>query len=252
LSPSRDYGSHPDIPDHRDKVYLAPAGLRRHLPRSVDLRAGCPPVYNQGRLNSCSAHAIGAALWFDALKHGVGVHAPSRLFIYYNERSREKTIHRNATVSLRDGYKSVARAGACAEHLWPYRVERFKKRPPLRCYHAAKEHRAILYRRIARDLQHLKGCLAEGYPFTVGLSVFKGFEGHHVKRTGRVELPERGESLLGGHAVLVVGYDDKSERFLVRNSWGRGWGMGGYFTIPYAYAFHKGYSWDYWTVRRVL
>lgn len=252
MSSTRTFGTHPDVPDHRDHYYEAPARVRRRLPISVDLRPGCPPVYDQGRLNSCSANAIAAAIWFDVMKQGANVHPPSRLFIYYNERSRERKIHKNATVSLRDGYKSIARAGACPEHLWPYRIGRFQFRPPIHCYRAATEHRAIAYRRIVRDLAHLKGCLAEGYPFMVGLSVFEGFQSHHVKKTGRVQMPKHGERLLGGHAVLVVGYDDASERFLVRNSWGPKWGLGGYFTLPYAYAFHEGYSWDYWTLRRVL
>jgi C1A family cysteine protease len=231
---------------------VAPAHVLRALPKTVDLRAHCPPVYEQGRLNSCSANAIAAAMWFDAIKQGSGAHAPSRLFIYYNERSHERKIHRNATVSLRDGYKSVAKTGACPEHLWPYRFGRFDARPAAECYRAASQHRAILYRRIVRDLAHLKGCLAEGYPFMVGLSVFESFSGPRVKKTGRVQMPQRRERLLGGHAVLVVGYDEASERFLVRNSWGAEWGLGGYFTLPYAYAFHEGFSWDYWTLRRVL
>ena len=248
----RDFGTHPDIPDHRDHFYEAPRRLLHSLPKSVDLRPHCPPVFEQGRLNSCSANAIAAAMWFDLIKQGSAGHPPSRLFIYYNERSRERKIHRNATVSLRDGYKSVARNGACPEHLWPYHVGRFQLRPSTKCYGAASQHRAIAYRRIVRDLDHLKACLAEGYPFTVGLSVFEGFESHRVKKTGVVNMPKRGERLLGGHAVLVVGYDDASERFIVRNSWGPNWGRDGYFTLPYTYAFHEGYSWDYWTLRRVL
>jgi C1A family cysteine protease len=146
----------------------------------------------------------------------------------------------------------VAKAGACPEHLWPYRPGRFALRPPAECYRAAKEHRAIKYGRVVRDLAHLKGCLAEGYPITVGMSVFESFKSPRVKKTGRVPMPRRGEKLLGGHAVLIVGYDEESERFLVRNSWGPDWGLDGYFTLPYAYAFHEGYSWDYWTLRRVL
>jgi len=68
--------------------------------------------------------------------------------------------------------------------------------------------------------------------------------------TGTVNLPEMGEQQLGGHAVLAVGYDDASQRFTIRNSWGTGWGMKGYFTMPYAYLEDRNLSDDFWTVRR--
>jgi C1A family cysteine protease len=61
-------------------------------------------------------------------------------------------------------------------------------------------------------------------------------------------MPEPRESSLGGHAVLVVGYNKKTERFLVKNSWGPSWGQGGYFTLPFEYV--PGYAFDAWTVRR--
>ena len=50
--------------------------------------------------------------------------------------------------------------------------------------------------------------------------------------------------------MLGVGYDDKKKRFLVRNSWGSGWGMKGYFTMPYPYLADRNLSDDFWTVRR--
>ncbi len=247
---SRHYGTHPDVPDHRDHRYEAPRHVRRGLPASVDLRAGCPPVQNQRPLNSCTAHAIGAAVWFDERGHHEAPELPSRLFIYYLERAKERTVGTNAPVSLRDGYKAVARYGVCPERLWPYRPEKFAVRPPRRCFHAARPHRALTYHRIGRSLDHLCGCLAEGFPFTAGISVYQGFESRHVRTTGRVSLPARGERHLGGHAVLVVGY--RGSRFLARNSWGRRWGMEGYFTLPFDYLLHPDYAWDFWTVRRVL
>ena len=64
-------------------------------------------------------------------------------------------------------------------------------------------------------------------------------------------MPAAGESVLGGHAVLAVGYDDSQQRFIVRNSWGTGWGMQGYFTMPYAYLTERNLSSDFWTIRLV-
>jgi C1A family cysteine protease len=98
----------------------------------------------------------------------------------------------------------------------------------------------------------MKGCLAEGYPFVMGFAVYTAFESTQVAQTGVLNLPDFGtEDLQGGHAVLVVGYDDNSNRFRVRNSWGPSWGQHGYFTMPYEYLLDEGLSRDFWTVRAV-
>jgi C1A family cysteine protease len=245
----RRFGTHPDLPDARDRVYLPPG--RGRLPRAVDLRPLCPPVYDQRTLNSCSAHAIGAALWYDERLTRPDAAPPSRLFIYYNERVREHEVPHDAPVSLRDGYKSVATRGVCPEHMWPYRVGRYARKPPGRCYEAARSVRALTYFRLHRNLPVMKACLAEGSPFTLGVSVHERFMSAEVKRTGVIPLPRRGERLLGGHAMLVVGYHDASRRFIVRNSWGRQWGLEGYCTLPYEFALHPNLAWDFWTCRRV-
>jgi C1A family cysteine protease len=249
---ARPYGTHPDVPDRRDRAYAAPRHVRRALPAGVDLRPRCPPVQDQRPLNACSAHAIGAALWFDEKRQGEEAPLPSRLFLYWVERAKEHTVGTNAPVSLRDGYKAAARNGVCAERLWPWKPERFADRPSGACFRAAKARRAISYHRVPRDLDHLRGCLAEGFPFTLGLSIHESFESRVVRETGRVPMPARGEKTLGGHAVLAVGYDARSRRFLMRNSWGPRWGEKGHFTLPFRYLLDPDLAWDFWTVRRVL
>jgi C1A family cysteine protease len=91
-------------------------------------------------------------------------------------------------------------------------------------------------------------CLTEGYPFVFGFAVYESFESPQVKRTGVVNMPKKGEVMLGGHAVMAVGFDQAKKRFLVRNSWGRNWGMSGYFTMPFEYL--ETLSADFWTIRR--
>jgi C1A family cysteine protease len=97
----------------------------------------------------------------------------------------------------------------------------------------------------------MKGCLASGYPFVFGFTVYDSFESQQVATTGVAPMPQSGEQVVGGHAVLAVGYDDGQQRFIVRNSWGTGWGMQGYFTLPYAYLIDANLADDYWTIRLV-
>ena len=247
---TRRFGTHPDIPDVRDRIYLPPERVR--LPPRVDLRPQCPPVYNQHSLNSCSANAIAAAIWFDLRRSGSpAAPSPSRLFIYYNERVTERVVHQNVPVSLRDGYRSVARAGVCPEALWPYRVRQYTRKPHARCYQAAKRERVLSYFRLHRSLDSIRACLAEGFPFTLGVSVHESFVSPEVHRTGRVPMPKPHELLRGGHAMLAVGYDHREQHLIVRNSWGSGWGLGGYCLIPYGFILHESLSWDFWTSRRI-
>jgi len=246
------YGWRPDAPDGRDLLYSAPAETVVKLPARVSLRAKCPPVYNQGQLGSCTANAIGGALEFDQMKQGRKGFTPSRLFIYYNERLIEGTIRSDNGAEIRDGIKSVAKQGACREDpTWPYDIDRFADEPPKAAYTDADKHQAIRYLRVNQTLNQLKGCLAAGYPFVFGFSVYSSFESSDVAQTGHVPMPRAGEKNLGGHAVLAVGYEENNQRFIVRNSWGRGWGMSGYFTMPYPYLLQSSLSRDFWTIRRV-
>ncbi len=246
------YGWIPDLPDYRDYIYISPFSPTEVLPSSIDLRDNCPPVYDQSTLGSCTANAIAGALEFDQIKEGLStIFVPSRLFIYYNERSIEGTVSSDSGAQIRDGMKSVGKQGACSEVEWPYDITQFATQPFASCYQDALQHRAISYQRVARDLQHMRSCLAAGYPFIFGFTVYDSFESDVVTKTGVVPLPQPGEKVLGGHAVVAVGYDDSTQRFLVRNSWGASWAQEGYCTMPYAYLTNHGLASDFWTVRWV-
>jgi C1A family cysteine protease len=244
------FGWIPDLPDARDHVYAAPIPVLGALPPRVDLRAKCPPVLNQGELGSCTANAIANAHRFDQMKQGVAAtFGPSRLFIYYNERSMEHTVNEDAGAMIRDGVKSISKLGVCDEKSWPYTVAKFTTKPPAACYKEALTHQALSYQRVPTNLQPMKACLASGYPFVFGMTVYSNFESSTVAKTGVVNLPTAGEETVGGHAVLCVGYDDKTQRFLVMNSWGTDWGRKGFFTIPYAYLTNDDLADDFWTIR---
>jgi C1A family cysteine protease len=246
------FGWTPDLPDQRDHLYGAPLAVMKALPASADLRRRCPPVLNQGNLGSCTANAIANAHRFDQRKqHLAGEFAPSRLFIYYNERAMEGSTGSDSGAQIRDGIKSIAKQGVCPESEWPYVPARFTSRPPAPCYREASKHQAVSYQRLVQTLSQMKGCLASGYPFVFGFTVYESFESQTVARTGVLDMPRRGEHVVGGHAVLAAGYDDAAARFTVMNSWGTSWGRGGYFTIPYLYLADADLAADFWTVRIV-
>lgn len=242
----RKYTWKPDVPDHRDHVLSLDPGT---LPSSVDLRATCPPVFDQGQLGSCTGNAIAGVMSFAKHKQtGGDFFIPSRLFIYYNERLMEGTVSSDAGAMIRDGIKSVVNQGVCKEKTWPYNIAKFRRKPTKFAYKQAMKEQAVSYSRVPRTLNDMKTCLANGNPFVFGFAVYQSFETQEVANTGIVPMPGTNESMLGGHAVMCVGYDDATQRFIVRNSWGTDWGQAGYFTIPYAYLLDANLADDFWSV----
>jgi C1A family cysteine protease len=243
---TRRYGWRPDTPDQRDLRFPLRVSAAS-LPQSVDLRAGCSPVADQGQLGSCTGHAIAGALEYNWLRNHSAPRAASRLFIYYQERVIEHTVPLDAGAMIRDGIKACAKVGVCSEKNWPYRPERFAKKPGVRAYADAAQHRVKLYRRVS-GLLDFKIALALNHPVVFGFSVYESFESDHVATTGVMSLPLDTEQMLGGHAVCAVGYDDTMQRAIVRNSWGPDWGDKGYFYMPYGYIEDRSLSDDYWLI----
>jgi C1A family cysteine protease len=245
------FGWVPDLPDARDYLFSAPEHVLAALPSKIDLRPKMPAVYDQGQLGSCTANAIAAAFEFDQLQQNLADFMPSRLFIYYNERAIEGTVSSDSGAMIRDGIKSVAKLGVCDEQIWPYDVAKFANKPSTPAYGEAEQHQAVVYRSVISSLRQLQGCLASGHPFVFGFSVYESFMSDQVAKSGKVPLPRQGEKMIGGHAVLGVGYDNASQRFIVRNSWGPEWGMRGYCTMPYAYVTDSQLAQDFWAIDTV-
>jgi C1A family cysteine protease len=217
----------------------------------VDLRPVCAPVFDQGQIGSCTANALAAAYEFDMAKqHEKHVFRPSRLFIYWNERVIEGTTDQDAGAQIKDGVTTLAKTGICPEYHWPYDESQFAVQPPQAAFDEAKKHVATGYHVVVQTLPQLKQALLNGFPIVFGFTVYDSFEnGNWDSTTGMMPMPASTEQVLGGHAVLIVGYDDTKQAFIVRNSWGPDWSiLKGYFYMPYQFVCDSNQCSDFWTV----
>jgi hypothetical protein len=221
------------------------------LPPVIDLRPhkNMPPVYDQGLLCSSTANALVASFQYeDPAFFG------SRLFLHYNERLVEKDISEDedeGAAQFHNGIKSLGIYGVCGESDWPYDISKFDEKPPPLCYQEAVAHKATQVQNIRQDANSMKNCLHTGLPIVVGIQVFEEFESQAVAQSGIVPMPTPTSKCIGGHAVLVVGYDDTQQQWIVRNSWGADWGDHGYFYLPYLYLLDASLASDLWSVNRV-
>lgn len=249
-------------PDNRDKLFPQIVEVKRlkimTLPKVVNLRKWCSTVEDQAELGSCTAQAWVGLMEFHENIMGRGgklFRDLSRLFVYYNERVLEGTVDEDSGAELRSGATVLNQYGVCNESAWPYWINNFKTKPTLRCYTDAKPHIINSYYSI-KTFTNMKMSLANNLPFVFGFNVYDSFESDAVSQTGIVPMPNvQTEALLGGHAVMAVGYNDYEKRFLVRNSWGKNWGLhgtnAGYFTMPYDYLANSNLSSDFWTVVKI-
>lgn len=265
------YGYLPDLGDLRDFKFV-PNSLYGAIvpqpPSAIDLRPQAPPIYDQGQLGSCTANATAESIRFiEKWDYSTDIFNPSRLFIYYNSRFLEGTTQVDAGSSLRDAMRAVSKFGVCPEKEWMYSDDsyRFAIKPNKNCYENAKTDLLIQYLRIQQDTNQMKACLAAGFPFIAGFTVYESFEDDQVAASGIVPMPGPTEAVVGGHAVMVVGYNDAlpyntdahkplmyaDGRFICQNSWGSSWGQAGFFTIPYAYFGNSDLASDFWTVRKM-
>jgi len=219
------------------------------LPDIVDLRtnAKMPPVYEQDNLGSCTAQALCAAYQFMDTNGFQG----SRLFLYYNERKLDNNIPDDTGATLASGVKCLKKYGICAEESWPYDITQFATEPPIACYQSALKEVCLKAQSIPNDRNTMRNVLNSGLPFVVGIQVYRSFESNAVAATGVVPMPKPNETLFGGHAVLVVGFNHLKQQWIVRNSWGPSWGDGGYFYLPYNYLLNRNLCSDMWVLTKI-
>lgn len=279
----------PDYPDFRDytveqnevapklkllgqkepiKAMLKKVGVaetaRVSLPATVDLRAWCSPIENQGALGSCTANAgVGIVEYFERRSFGKHIDA-SRLFLYKVTRSMLHLIG-DTGAYLRTTMGALVLFGVPPEEYWKYIIADFDKEPPAFCYAFAQNYQSITYYRLdppgtARDvlLNRIKTYLSAGLPPIFGFTVYSSIS--QANTTGKIPFPTPHETVLGGHAIVAVGYDDNMKikntnlgavettgALLIRNSWGPAWGSSGYGWLPYEYIL-RNLAVDWWSL----
>lgn len=250
--PQHTFGWIPDHPDFRDQTFSLQGILTVNVPKSIDLSAKLPPVWDQGMTNSCTAHAISAAILYSQVRQSLVSTNPSRLFIYFNERVLEGRAGIDGGASLRDGMKVINSQGYASEAVWPFDAAKINTTPSAVAYLSGRRHKVLSYQTVIHSENFVKKTLAAGFPIALGLSVFESFETLAAMQTGIIPMPDKSEGFLGGHAVTLVGYDDIKRLFKFRNSWGTSWGNKGYGYLPYDYIFNPGLAMDFWTVNQVM
>lgn len=245
----RRYGWSPDIPDQNDR-YLLRAPLKARPKKSANRATGfLGTPFDQGQLGSCTGNGCSKLMRFDLAKQGKPIVEPSRLFIYYGERQIENAIAEDAGANIRDGLKVLNHLGAPDETLWPYVESQFAVKPSPAAYADALTRRAVVYNRVPNRLESILDTLARGFPIVCGFSVYESFESDAAAKTGVVPNPKKGEKSLGGHCVVLVDYAVTSKTAATLtwlNSWGTGWGDGGFFHTKSSFLTACGAS-DFWT-----
>jgi C1A family cysteine protease len=274
-SPSYKMGWLPDFPDFRDYTTVHPkvgpllAKVHAEKPQAtglasaVDLRPYCSSIEDQGQIGSCTAHAaIGMLEYFERRAFGKHIDA-SRLFLYKVTRN---LMHETGDTGayLRTVMGALALFGVPQEEYYPYLVAQFDQEPSAFCYALAQNYQAIDYYRLdpagtepATLLNRVKTNLAAGLPSMFGFSVYDSIR--QAARTGKIPFPSSNDRVVGGHAILAVGYDDSIRipvgngaretvgALIIRNSWGPTWGDRGYGYMPYDYLL-RGLAEDFWSL----
>ena len=271
----RGMGWIPDYPDFRDYTEKT-EGIRNVLgipkaskakspPASIDLRQWCSPIEDQGSLGSCTANAgVGMIEYYERKAFGRHIDA-SRLFLYKVTRNLMK-VKADSGAYLRTTMGAMILFGVPPESYWPYTDDEktFDQEPPAFCYAFAQNYQTVKYFRHdpldtkpEEILKKLKTYLANGHPALFGFTVYNSVE--QAEGSGCIPFPSPKEKIEGGHAVVAVGYDDRTKiqnkygkikttgALLIRNSWGKEWGDKGYGWLPYDYVL-KGLAEDFWSI----
>ena len=223
-----------------------PTNINENIPKKIDLRNKFPEVYDQGKIGSCTANSLCSIFEYDSINNFKG----SRLFLYYNERLINQETNIDEGASITDGIYCLKKYGICSEKEWPYNITNLFIKPYDICYENAKNNFVIEAFYIENDIYTIKYWLTKNEPISLGISIYSNFMNITASSTGNVDIPIETDEYLGGHAVIICGYDDITKKFTLRNSWGSHWGDNGYFYLPYDYITNDDLCSDLWIITK--
>lgn len=241
--------SPPDARDFKIQRTAAATTSRAATPARVDLAESCTSIKDQGSIGACTAFATVGALEYLLRKsgHNMAQDVFSERFTYY--ATRVNVAHwppEDSGAYIRDAIKSAVQYGTCLEGTFPYNGD-FSAAPPSSAYSEAKKHTGVKYATYdaaptLATLATMKQAMANGYPIVGGFTCYSNI----WNAVGGV-IPLPNGQPIGGHAILLVGYDDAKQQLKFKNSWSARWGDGGYGYLPYQY-FLGGNMSDLWTI----
>ena len=234
------------LPDHRDMIYKLGDG--EAPPPAIDLRPQCAPVKDQGSRGACTAFAGTSHMEFLAKRAGRSESSLAPLYLYYRTRVDLEGVAptEDSGAMIRDMITATRRFGVCREELWPYSRGIYDQ-PTLDADADAIARHTLLYFRLP-NLDTIRRCLWQGFPFVGGFVVPESLDSEWSSQTGVVAYPEPGDRIIGGHAVLFCGYDDAKQMLLFQNSWGWQFGESGFGWLPYRFVTDL-LADDFWTIR---
>lgn len=262
----------PDIPDIRDltlsevKTEVAPEAITVTEEKLVDNRKWCSPIFNQSTQGSCTGASAVAMFEYMQRKAKLRHVDGSVAFVYYNSRVIAGFNVASDTGSyIRSTIQAICEDGVAEEKRFPYDPKKWNVKPSEEVYRKASNFKATKYIRLDDGtpnlIQRMKSMVATGYPLNFGFAVYDCIK-DITSKVPVIPFPAKTEKQNGGHAVIIVGYDDdapsrnardKNETkgaFLCQNSWGTAWGLKGFFYIPYKY-FETGLALDVWTINDI-
>jgi C1A family cysteine protease len=248
---NRKYGWRgPGPGDHRDVEYSFRKVLAPQAPADIPpvKYLICGPVVDQADLGSCASFAATSNMVSTAEEVSGRPLNLSQLWLYYRYRELYGHVEYDDGAFLRDIIRTLATEGVCLEDDWPYVLKNWNKKPPPETYEAAKTNRIKSYHALYTREDMIQ-CIASGYGFFGGISVYESFESLATEKTGIVQIPDIKEKWLGGHAVYFPNYDLHQNMIGFQNSWGREWGDDGFGWIPIEYLTNPRLAGDFWTIR---
>jgi C1A family cysteine protease len=234
--------------DIRDLKY---ENVLDNLPSRINLCTNIPDALNQGKLASCALNATSNFLKYLLIKEDLPVFQPSRLFLYYNTRVHieNSSQYDDTGVALRSVCKALKKYHVCDEEICPYDIAKFSETPSSIAYENSNLHQSVLYKSVPQNLSYIKSVLASGYLLLVGIEIYESFDSILTINTGVITFPNlETEKKKGQHAILLVGYDDSTQKFIFQNSWGNNVGKNGFFDIDYKYILNEQLAFDFWTI----